>query len=143
MSMATKSSDIDDQISGANPPIEGCTLTSPSGQKGLEETGVSGSSPLPLPIPVSGEVTIAWSPKDLVLSRNMCNFNQRERSCTSATPCLDGTSGGGHAMTWQDWSHQSSSAGPGEGCPLLWEMVPRRPELRQGERHNIYTHRCR
>ena len=42
--MATKSSDLDNQISGANLQVEGHTLTSPSGQKGLEETGASGSA---------------------------------------------------------------------------------------------------
>ena len=45
VSMAAKSSDLDDQISGANLQIEGCILTSLSGQKGLEETGASGSAP--------------------------------------------------------------------------------------------------
>ena len=45
MSMAAKSRDLDDQISGANLQIKGHTLTSPSGQKGLEETGASGSAP--------------------------------------------------------------------------------------------------
>ena len=43
--MATKSSDLDDQISGINLQIEGHTPTSPRGQKGLEEIGVSGSAP--------------------------------------------------------------------------------------------------
>ena len=45
MSMATKSSDLDDQISGANLQTTGHTLTSPHGQKDLEETGASGGSP--------------------------------------------------------------------------------------------------
>ena len=43
--MAAKSSDLDDQISGANLQIEDHTLTSPSGQKNLEETGGSGCAP--------------------------------------------------------------------------------------------------
>ena len=43
--MATKSSDLDDHISGANCQIKGHNPTSPSGQKGLEETGASGSAP--------------------------------------------------------------------------------------------------
>ena len=45
MSMAPKSSNLDDQISGANLQIEGCTPTSPCGQKGLKEIGPSGSAP--------------------------------------------------------------------------------------------------
>ena len=43
--MATKLCDLDDWISGVSLQIEGCTPASPSGQKGLEETGASGSSP--------------------------------------------------------------------------------------------------
>ena len=45
ISMATKSSDLYDWISGANLQTEGCTLTPPSGQKGLEETGALASAP--------------------------------------------------------------------------------------------------
>ena len=45
VSMAAKSSNLDDQISGANLQTEGCTLIPPSSQKSLEETGVSGSAP--------------------------------------------------------------------------------------------------
>ena len=45
MSMAINSSDLDDQISGTNLQIEGCTPTSPNGQKGLKEIGASGSAP--------------------------------------------------------------------------------------------------
>ena len=44
VSMTTKCSDLDDQISGTNLQIEGCTPTSPSGQKGLKEIA-SGSAP--------------------------------------------------------------------------------------------------
>ena len=43
--MATKSGDLDDQISGTNLQIEGCTPTSPSAWKGLKEIGASGSAP--------------------------------------------------------------------------------------------------
>ena len=39
MSMAAKSSDLDNQISGANLQNNGHTPTSPSGQKGLDEMG--------------------------------------------------------------------------------------------------------
>ena len=49
MSMATKSSDLDEQISGANLQVEGCTPTSPSGQKDFEETGAFGSAPFHSP----------------------------------------------------------------------------------------------
>ena len=49
--MATKSSDLDDQISEANLQTEGCTLTPPSSQKGLEETGALGSAPSHSPSP--------------------------------------------------------------------------------------------
>ena len=130
MSMATKSSNLDNWKSGANLQIEGHGLTSPSDQKGLEETGASGTA-LPFSIWVSREVTIAWSPQDLILFRNTCYFNGEERSCTSSLPCLDGTSGGGHAMTQQSWPHQSSSDGPRKSYSILWEMFPRRrPELR-------------
>ena len=45
MLMATKSSNLDDQISGANLQNDGHTPTSSSGQKDLEEMGVSGSAP--------------------------------------------------------------------------------------------------
>ena len=45
MSMATTSSDLDDQISGSNLQNNHCTPTSPSSQNGLEEMGASGSSP--------------------------------------------------------------------------------------------------
>ena len=38
--------------------------------------------PLPLPIPVSREATVACFPQDPVLSKNMHNFNWRERRCT-------------------------------------------------------------
>ena len=44
-SVVTKSSDLDDQISGANLQIKGHTLTSPSGQQSLEDKGASGSDP--------------------------------------------------------------------------------------------------
>ena len=65
------------------------------------------------------------------------------RSCTSAIPCLDGASGGGHTMTQQNWPHQSSSDRPRKSYPLLWEMFPsRRPEQRQGKRCHIYTYHC-
>ena len=54
MSMAAKSSDFDDQLAGANLQIEDHSPTSPSGQKGLEETGLSGSAPSHSP---------SWSPE--------------------------------------------------------------------------------
>ena len=111
MSMDTKSSILDDQISGANFQIEGHTPTSPSGQKGLKEIGASGSAPSHSPSQSPERWLLPGCPKTWYW--NTCNFNQRGRSCTSATPCLDGTSGGGHATTQQDWPHQSSSDGPG------------------------------
>ena len=75
----------------------------------------------PMLYPVSREVIIPWLPWDPILSGNMHNFNQEERSCIPSVACLDGTSGGGHAMTWQSWPHQSSSDGPRKGYPVLWE----------------------
>ena len=44
MSMASKPSNSDDQITGATLQIEDHALTSPSGQKSLEEKGVAPSS---------------------------------------------------------------------------------------------------
>ena len=54
MSMATKSSNLDDHISGANLQNDGHTPTSPSDWKGLEEMGASGSAPSHSP---------SWSPE--------------------------------------------------------------------------------
>ena len=45
MSMAARSSDLDDQKSGVNVQTEGHTLTPPSSQHGPEETEVFGSTP--------------------------------------------------------------------------------------------------
>ena len=45
MSMATKSSDLDDQKTGVNIQTEGHTLTPPSGQNGHEDTEAFGSTP--------------------------------------------------------------------------------------------------
>ena len=45
VSMAAKSSDLDDQLSGANLQIKGHVPILPSGQKGLEETRASGNAP--------------------------------------------------------------------------------------------------
>ena len=50
MSMATNSSDLDNQISEANLQTEGHTLTPPSSQKNLEETGALGSAPSHSPV---------------------------------------------------------------------------------------------
>ena len=47
--MATTSSDLDDQKTGANIQIEGDTLTPPSSQKGPEEREAFGSAPSCLP----------------------------------------------------------------------------------------------
>ena len=142
MWMATKSSDLDNQISGTNLQIEGHTPTSPSGWKGLKDTGASGTAP-PTPHPSLQRGDCHLISQDPVLSRNMCSFNWRERSCVSTTPHLDGTSAGGHATTWQDWPHWSISDRPRKSCPLLWETVPwEGPELRWGERCWIYTYGC-
>ena len=45
MSMAARSSDLDDQKSGVNVQTESHTLTPPSGQNGPEETEAFGSAP--------------------------------------------------------------------------------------------------
>ena len=45
MSMATKPSDSDDQITGDNLQIEGHALTSPSSGKSLEQKGAAGNAP--------------------------------------------------------------------------------------------------
>ena len=45
MSMATKSSNLDDQTSGANLQTEGHTPIPARGQKDPEETGALGSAP--------------------------------------------------------------------------------------------------
>ena len=45
ISMATKSSYLDDQMSGANLQMEGHTPTSPRGQEGPEEMGASSRVP--------------------------------------------------------------------------------------------------
>ena len=49
MSMATRSSDLDDQKSGVNIQTENHTLTPPSSQNGPEETEAFGSTPSHLP----------------------------------------------------------------------------------------------
>ena len=53
VSMATRSSDLEDQMSGANLQTEGHVDMPSQSQKGPEETGVLGSSPSHLP---------SWSP---------------------------------------------------------------------------------
>ena len=53
VSMATRSSDLEDQLSGANLQMEGHTDMPSQSQKDPEETGVLGSSPSCLP---------SWSP---------------------------------------------------------------------------------
>ena len=53
MSMATRSSNLEDQASGASPQMEGHMDVQPQSQQGTEEMGVLGSSPSPLP---------SWSP---------------------------------------------------------------------------------
>ena len=45
VSIATRSSDLEDQTSGANLQMEGHVDMPSQSQKDLEETGVSGSSP--------------------------------------------------------------------------------------------------
>ena len=143
VSMANKSNDLDDQISGTNLQNDGHTPHIIKWPKRPWRDGSIWQCPLPFSISVPREVTIPWSPQDPILSGNMCNFNQEERSCTSSIPHLDGTSGGGHATMKQRWPHWSSSDGPRKGYPVLWEAFPRRrPELRWGERHHIYTYRC-
>ena len=143
MSMAAKSSDLDDWISGANLQNNGHTPTSSTGKKGLEEMGASGIAPSHSP---------SWSPErqpspghpgtQYCLGIHV-TLTEKERSSTSSAPHLDGVSGGGHDMTWQSWPHQNSSDGPQKGYRVLWDMSPRRkPELRQGERCHIYTYRC-
>ena len=75
MSIATKSSDLDYQISGANIQIEGHTPTSPSAQKGLEETEASGNAPS-CSLSQSPESQLSpESPSDMILSKNTHNFN--------------------------------------------------------------------
>ena len=49
MSMATKSSNLDDQKSGVNVQTESHTFTPPSGQNGPEVTEMFGSAPFPSP----------------------------------------------------------------------------------------------
>ena len=56
MSMATKSSDQDDQKTGVNNQTEGHTLTPPSSKNGPEEIEAFGST-LPFTIQVSSEET--------------------------------------------------------------------------------------
>ena len=53
MSMATRSSDLEDQMSGANLQTEGHAGMESQHQKGPEETGMLGSFPSHLP---------SWSP---------------------------------------------------------------------------------
>ena len=53
-----------------------------------------------------------------------------DRSCTSTTSSLDGACSGGHALPWQNRSHQSHRDGPQSDSPLLWEtVIGRRPDL--------------
>ena len=57
MSMAARSSDLDDEKSGVNIQTEGHTLTPQSGQNGPEETEAFGSAPSQFTIPVTSEET--------------------------------------------------------------------------------------
>ena len=141
-SMATKSSDLKDWMSGANLQTEGHTPMPLRGQRDPEEMGALGSAPSHLP---------SWS-----LARKPSPSGPNTRHClgihvtlteeTGATPPTP------HAWMapvvedmpspWQNRSHQSHSDGPRLGCPLLWEMViGRGSEPRQGERCHIHTYR--
>ena len=57
MSMAARSSDLDDQKPGVNIQTEGHTLTPPGGWNGPEDPEAFGSTPITLTIPVSGKET--------------------------------------------------------------------------------------
>ena len=58
-----------------------------------------------------------------------------------SAPCLDGASGGGHAMTWQSWPHQSHSDGPGTAI-LFYRRHSLGEGLSLGEACCFYTYRC-
>ena len=97
--MAAKSSDLEDQTSGANLQTKGHTPMPSRGQKDPEEMGALGSAPSHLP---------SWSLARKVLpscpnTRHCLGIHMTltDRSCTSTTSCLDSTPSGGYASPWQ------------------------------------------
>ena len=126
ISMATKSSDLDDCISGVNLQNNGHTPTSPSGVKGLEEMGASGSAPSHSP-PWSPERWPSPGHPGTQYCLGICiTLTEKRGAAPPLSHTLDCASGGGHAMTWQSWPHQSSSDRPRKGYSVLWETFPRR-----------------
>ena len=86
--MATQSSELDDQKSGATIQMEGHTLTPLNGWNGPKEMEASGSTKSHSPSPVPGKEANAWLPWDQVLFGNSSDLDQRRRSYT--TPNMPG-----------------------------------------------------
>ena len=123
VSMATKSSDLDDQKTGANIHTEGHTLTPPNGWHGPEETEVFGSipsqslsqSPLRKPIPDCHVLQKDWG--------------QRQ---------------------WDQWTAPPMSPLPSPDCGfesdwssvLTSSSVSSRSDRSGGSRHSHCNHRC-
>ena len=143
-SMATKSSDLDDQTSAVNLQTESHTPILSRGWKDPEEMGALGSAPSHLP---------SWS-----LARKSLPSCPNTRHCLGIHVTLTEETGAAAPPphTWmapmvEDMLHHGRTGlteavvmGPWLGCHLLWEMVIGwRPDLRWGERHCVYTYRSR
>ena len=138
LSMATKSSNSEDRILGANLQTKGHIPKPSRGQKVPEEIGASGSTPSHLP---------SWS-----LARKLLPGHPNTGDCLGIHVTLTEETGAAppppHAWMAplvEDMLHYGRTGlteavvmGPGRAV-LLWEMVHGRgPEPRQGERHHIY-----
>ena len=140
MSMATKSSDLDDQKTGVNIQNESHTLIPPSGQSGPEEIEAFGSTPSYSLSPVFSMKTNTLPPWDSVLFGNTSDHYWRWQNYTTTSTCLADASCGGHGLRWQIQPNRSSIDWPRPSCPVLWVAIfRRRTELVQDARSHVHT----
>ena len=139
MSMAAKSSDLDDQKTGVNIQTEGHTLTPPSSQHGPEETETLVAPP-PIHHHSPSEKPTPDHPWTLVLFGNTCDLYWRQGNYTTTPTCPAGASCGRHGLRWQIQLNRSSSDWPRLSCLALWVPIfRRRTELGWGARCHVHA----
>ena len=145
MSMATKSSDLNNWKTGASIQTEGHTLTLPNSQHDPEDTEAFGSAPSWSQSQCPVRKSTPDCPWNLVLFGNTSDFYWRwgnyttTTTTTTTTTCLAGASCGRHGLRWQIHPNRSSTNGPRLSHPVLSVAVIRRTELGWGMRCHVYT----
>ena len=141
VSMATRSSNLDDQKCWIYPPDWGPhphltkQLKQPWRSRGIWDC------PIPITIPVSGEES--WPPWDPLLVGNTGDLHRRWDSNSTTISCMAGTNCERNGVRWQRWPNRSCSDRPRLSHPVLCvAFITRRTELGQGMICHIYAVRC-